>query len=156
MMVIPDRDINGRIINYQSPFALKEIGGLKLFKRVHGVSSASIPANTTGYIILTVPYNICKFSGAELIGCIEGDSLDYLILDDANNTYSQAPVETYGANFPLNQFGFDVKMPNGRYNNTSNYDADLYLGMQLMCSYKNNTAEAQVIHMNVELHELKA
>lgn len=157
MSYIPNRDSLGHPVGFMSPFALKEVDGKKLFKRVHGCDSGAtlIPANTTGYIIFTIPYPACKFSGATLLNCELGDTLDYIILDDANNTYSQAPVETYGANFPLNQFGFDVVLPSGEYKNTSNYDADLYYGMQLMCAYKNNSASAKKIYMNVELHELK-
>lgn len=138
-----------------NPFADKKVSEGNLFKRVHGVSSLDIPANTTGYIELVIPYPQCKFSGAMIINCELGDTVDFLILDTATNTYSQAPIEMYGANFPLNQFGFDVVMPNGSYENTSNYDADLYQGMELLCAYKNNSATAKKVYMNVELHEVK-
>lgn len=147
-------------ISKEIAFASKkiDINGVEksLFKRVHGLRSASIPAGVTGYLELTVPYPQAKFSGAEIFGTDHLDTLDFLILDTPTNTYSGAPVETYGANFPLNQFGFDVEMPaRGDYANTSNYDADLYYGMIVMCVYKNNSAEAKIISGNFWLHEVK-
>ena len=154
--IIPDRDLKGNIITLQPAFRSKSLPEGNLFKRVHGASSIDIPANTTGYITFAVPYPVCKFSGATIINIDLGDTLDFFVLDTAVNTFSGLPVETYGANFPLNQFGFDVVMPNGNeYTNTSNYDADLYQDMQVMCAYKNNSATAKKVHMNVELHEVK-
>lgn len=153
--VMPERDANGHLVQQQPPFKSKAVVGGKLFKRVHGASSLSIPAGSTGYITLVVPYAICKFSGATIINTEIGDTVDFYVLDTPTNTYSQLPVGTYGANFPLNQFGFDVIMPNGDYTNTSNYDADLYQTMEVMAAYKNNGTAAKIVHMNVELHEVK-
>jgi len=139
------------------PFASKKLeNDSSLFKRVHGVPSVDIPAGLTGYVNLIIPYNACKFSGAEIINVELGDTLDFFVLDTPTNTYSSLPVETYGANFPLNQFGFNVVMPNSeQYKNTSNYDADLFLGMEIMCAYKNNSDTAKKVYMNVDLHEVK-
>lgn len=124
-----------------------------LFKRVHG-ASVSIPANSTGYLELIVPYPTCKFSGAEIFGGSLGDSLDFFILDTATNTYSGAPIEY--PNWLLNQFGFDVQIPGSEYQNTSNYDADLYHSMVISCAYKNNDPDnAKVISGNFWLHEVK-
>lgn len=138
-----------------TPFAAKKImvnGVLKsLFKRVHGVKSASIPAGQSANIDLIIPYAHAKFTGAEIFGSEHQDTLDFFILDDANNTYSGAP----GSNYQLNQFGFDVEMPGAPYKNTSDYDADLYAGMVIRCSYKNNGASPKVVSMNVWLHEVK-
>ena len=125
-----------------------------LFKRVHGVS-ASIGAGATVNIDLAVSYPQCKFSGAEIFGTDQGDTLNYLILDTDTNTYSGLDVGTYGANFQLNQFGFDVQMPPVQYANTSNYDADLYQGMIVRCAYTNNTGSTKIIYSNLWLHEVK-
>lgn len=130
--------------------------GESLFKRVHGLSSSVIPAGIAGDLVFTVPYPKCKFSGAEIINVEIGDTLNFLILDTDTNTYSGLDVGTYGANVQLNQFGFDVRMPDGSYSNTSNYDADLFQGMKLKCVYTNNSQDGKVIHMNAELHEVKA
>lgn len=149
-----------------------------LFKRVHGVRSPVIPANTTGYFELVIPYPMSKFTGAELFGVDRLDTLDFFILDNDTNSYSGLPLDPYGPNFPLNQFGFDVEMPgetleaiyntedppaiigyrnhgNGNYANTSNYDADLFQSMIVMCAYKNNSPVDKIISGNFWLHEVR-
>lgn len=142
-----------------NPFASKKIiinGEEKsLFKRVHGVG-LDIAAGSTGNIDFTVPYAFCKFTGANVFGSDIGDTLNFKVLDDATNTISGLDVGTYGANFMLNQFGFNVEMPpGGVYENNSNYDADLYLGMILRCEYTNNGSATKHIGMNPWLHEVK-
>lgn len=136
------------------PFADKKImvnGVLKsLFKRVHGTNE-TIGAGQTVNIDFVVPYNVCKFSGAEILGAAFGDTLNFKVLDDANNTYSGAP----GSNYQLNQFGFSVQMPGPEYANTSNYDADLYVGMVLRCEFYNSEGSQKTVAMNVWLHEVK-
>lgn len=141
-------------VQQEPPFAAKtiEVNGTtkKLFKRVHG-ESLSIANGATGHIDHIVSYTTCKFSGAEIFNTDLGDTVDFKILDDANNTYSGAP----GSNYQLNQFGFDVQMPADRYKNTSNYDADLNVGMVVRCSYTNNSGAAKTVAMNIWLHEVK-
>ena len=138
-----------------APFQSKFLpNGGKLYKRVHGENN-TIASGETGFINFVVPYPECKFSGAEIIGCEVKDIVNFYVLDTVTNTYSQAPVEIYGANFPLNQFGFDVEMRKDSYENTSNYDASLYYGMELMCAYKNNGLDEKYIAVNFELHEVK-
>ena len=139
-----------------SPFSLKTIdNGKSLFKRVHGVESTIIQPGATGYLTFIIPYEFCKFSGAALIGCDVGDSLDFFVLDTPTNSISGLDVETYGPNAPINQFGFDVRTTKDFYENTSNYDADLFKDMQIYCAYKNNSAQAKKVYMNSELHEVK-
>lgn len=149
-MFIPDRDKDGNPILAIKPFASKKIESGSLFKRVHGVSSQSIPAGQTANVDFVIPYPTAKFSGAEIFGTSLGDSVNFKVLDDGNGTFSGTP------NAPLNQFGFGVKMKDGDYKNTSEYDADMYAGMILRCEYTNNSANAKVIYMNLELHEVKA
>lgn len=142
--------VSNVVVDMQPPFAAKQINGKKLFKRVHGVS-VSCPDGQTTNIDLVIPYTQCKFSGAEIFNTDFGDTVDFKVLDDSNNTYSGAP----GSNYQLNQFGFDVVMPSERYKNTSNYDADLYSGMILRCEYTNNSGSTKTVAMNAWLHELK-
>jgi len=155
-MYLP-KDANNNIFLPVASFASKAVEGGKLFKRVHGVNNI-IAAGTTGYVEFIVPYAACKFSGAEIIGADIKDTVDFFVLDNDTNTYSAAPVETFGPNFILNQFGFNVEMyPAGLvYKNESNYDADLFQTMQLLCAYKNNGAADKYIAVNFELHEVKA
>lgn len=141
-------------IESETPFAAKQIkvNGVtkKLYKRVHGCN-VSVPANSTANLDFVVNYAHAKFTGAEIFGTDLGDTVDFLILDDVNNTYSGAP----GSYYTLNQFGFDVEMPQERYANTSDYDADLYANITIRCAYTNNTGSAKNISINVWLHEVK-
>ena len=138
-----------------SAFASKSItmNGMdkSLFKRIHGVS-IDIPAGTTGFLEFTIPYMSSKFTGANIFGADLKDTVDFFVLDTATNTYSGAP----GSFYVLNQFGFDVEMPpGGIYENTSNYDADLYQGMIVSCAFKNNGTVSKYISMNLWIHEVK-
>lgn len=145
-------------VNSAPPFAAKtiKINGItkKLFKRVHGVNE-TISSGQTVNIDFTVPYAWAKFTGAEIFGCTKEDTLNFYVLDTATNTYSGLDPQVYGANFTLNQFGFDVELPDGPYANTSDYDADLYQYMIIRCEYTNNGASSKYIGMNVWLHEVK-
>jgi len=154
-------------VDQSPPFASKKIlvnGVTKsLFKRVHGVSETIVAGATTS-IDFVVPYLAAKFTGANIFGSDLGDTLDFKVMDNATNDYSGAPTSPlpdYYPNYQLNQFGFDVEMPNGAipnggvYENTSNYDADLYPGMIIRCEYTNNGATDKKIAMNVWLHEVK-
>lgn len=153
------KDINQVTETVYMPFASKtmSISGVKksLFKRVHGVSETALKDDET-YIDFVIPYPHCKFSGANIIGCKLKDKVDFLVLDNVTNTYSGLDVGTYGANFTLNKFGFDVEMPDEPYENTSNYDADLYYGMVIRCIYKNTSlTDDKYIAVNFWLHEVK-
>ena len=146
---------NSKSVLRSAPFASKILeSGESLFKRVHGVSQ-TIAAITTANIDFIVPYPKVKFSGAHLIGNVKGNTLDFTVHDTPTNTISGLDVNTYGANFKLNQFGYDIYMPDGQYENTSNYDADLYQDMIIRCTYTNNDSNPVTIGMNVELHEVK-
>jgi len=156
MMYLP-KDANQNVYLPVASFASKAVAEGKLFKRVHGVN-AVCAAGVTGYVELVVPYPTCKFSGAEIIGGDVGDTVDFFVLDNDTNTYSGVPLDPYGPNFILNQFGFNVEMyPAGLiYSNTSNYDASLFQAMRLLCAYKNNGTADKRIAVNYELHEVKA
>jgi len=140
------------------PFASKKIkvnGQLKsLFKRVHGIN-ATIASGQTVNIDFTIPYSHVKFTGAEVFGCALGDTLNFTVHDDENNSISGAPTSSPGyPHYLLNQFGFNVEMPNDKYANTSDYDADLYSGMIIRCSYTNNGQNSKYISLNLWLHQV--
>jgi len=143
-----------------SAFASKKVivGGEEksLYKRMHGVNNPAIAAGTTGEIILTVPYAVVKFTGAQIIGAELKDTITLAVLDTDTNAISGMDVGTYGPNLQLNQFGFDVELPStGYYGNESKYDADLFQGMKIKAVYSNNGAEAKYIGINFVLHEVK-
>lgn len=141
-------------VDHSPAFASKKliVNGVEksLFKRVHG-ASLNILAGATGNIDIISHYMTAKFTGAEIFGTALGDTLNFFVLDDASNTYSGAP----GSYYQLNQFGFDVQMPPDRYQNTSNYDADIFMNMVIRCQYTNNGASAKDVAMNLWLHEVK-
>lgn len=141
-------------IQFETPFLPKTVNDKKLFKRVHGVESDLILANSIGYLTLVVPYDTCKFTGAVIINTDVGDKVDFLVLDTPTNSISGLDIGTYGANTPLNQFGIDVYMKDGSYKNTSEYDADLFKDMEIYCVYYNNTNSDKKVQMNVDLHEV--
>jgi len=135
------------------------VGGVekKLYKRVHG-ANGTILAGETGNIDFVISYGHAKFTGANIFGSELKDTLNFYILDTATNAYSGAPISpepTYYPNFILNQFGFNAELPaSGIYENTSNYDADLYMGMIIRCEYTNNGASDKYIALNAWLHEV--
>lgn len=145
-MYIPDRDENGNIISpAPAPFAAKKIDGKNLFTRVHGVtSSIGMGLNIIEFII---PYAHVKFNALEIVNGDEGDSVNLKVVDDANGTYSTIP------DYVLNQFGYNVNIPQGFYKRDSSYDADLYQNMKIRLEY--NSVVAKTVKINIILHELK-
>lgn len=137
------------------PFAKKELAdGKKLFRRKHGIRK-ECPGETETFIDMVVPYVQCKIDEVEIINCSGNDDVDLKVLDTAENAYSQAPVESVGPNYLLNQFGFDVCVSDLYYSDSSNYDADLFQGMIVRAVFKNRDTESKNIGINFVLHEVK-
>jgi hypothetical protein len=126
----------------------KEINGAKLFRRKYGFSSSVIPAGQIGLMTMAVPYANAKINELEIINGREGDSIDLKILDTTTGAVTGYP------NYLLNQFGFDVYLPNGFYRDVSNYDASVFYGLQIEIVYKNNGLEDVKVYGNVIYHEL--
>lgn len=128
------------------PFSSKVLGdGKKIFARTHGKEyTLTLGIN---YLTFEIPYSQVKINEIEIINCEAGDSVDFFVLDSTTGSYSTIP------NYPLNQFGFDVKCSKDFYRRKSNYDADLFLGMQLYVVYNSKSAKAAYI--NYILHEVK-
>lgn len=130
-------------------FARKTFRGQKLFRRKHGFNGL-IPANSTGSVLLVVPYAACKINQVEFVNAKEGDTVDLKVLDTATGTLSTIP------NFMLNQFGFSTELPDGFYTDKSEYDADLIGGMQIEILYTNNSDTPHTIRGNITYHEVRA
>lgn len=127
------------------PFAAKTKDGEKLFSRSHGVKyTVAVGSNTPNFV---VPYVSCLFNEIEIIGGEKGDYVDLFILDTATGTVTTIP------NYPLNEFGFEVFVAEGFYKRGSNYDAALFLGLQINMVYYSISAKD--IYVNYILHELK-
>jgi hypothetical protein len=127
--------------------------GEEAAKKVTG-SKTTIPAGETKDIRLVFPYAKGLIKGAKIINTHVGDSLNFKILDTDTNAYSQAPVEAVGPNYTLNQFGFDVYLPDGFLDDTADFAGTLYQGMILCCEYTNNTSSEKVVYMNSDIYEL--
>ena len=123
-----------------------------LFKRHTGIQAQVYAAQPTN-IFFTIPYNSCKMTGASIIGGEILDTIDLFVLDTDTNTYSQAPVNIVGPNFKLNQFGFNVNVAKDFFQNSSQYDADLYIGMKIKVVYSSKSDKT--IGINIDLHEVK-
>jgi len=132
-------------IGVASPFASKTLENKKLYKRVHGISAElAAGANT---IIYTIPYQWVKINGIEVINGESGDAVSFYILDSTTGTYSTIP------NYTLNQFAFDVNIAKDYYEHKSEFDADLYQGMQVKIVY--NSLSVKTVGINFLLNELK-
>jgi hypothetical protein len=127
------------------PFASKMIADKSIYKRAVGKRyTLSSGSNTLTH---TVTFTACKITGLELIGGEVGDYVDLKILDTDTGTVSTIP------NYVLNQFGFEVNVAAGRHREDSNYDADLFVGLQIQVIY--NSISAKDIGLNYILHEVK-
>jgi hypothetical protein len=135
-------------MNLQLPFASKELpNGKTLHIRNHGYSF-TLAANTETYYSVTVPYNHAKINEAEVHWAPEGVFADMKIKDDTSGTYSGV------ANAVLEQYGDNVCVREGFFQETSPYDADIYLGMVLEFRFNNTSAVEKIIGINIKFHEV--
>ena len=119
----------------------------KLFKRKHGYSF-SIAANELKPFEVVVPYASCKIDRVEILGCSLGDSVNFKILDDDLGTYTAIPKQQ------LNQYGFGVKLSEGKYQDQSKYEANLTSGLYIAFEYQENSSQAKDIYINIDFHEV--
>jgi len=132
-------------IAYTPAFAAKTVGVYSLYTRTVGKKfTAAVGSNTFTYAI---PYPMVKLNGIEVVNCEAGDTVDLKVLDDTGGNYTGTP------NYMLNQFGFEVGLPKDFYHRESQYDADLYGGMQIQIEY--TSASAKDVWINYLLHEVK-
>ena len=139
-------NIAKEVLSTTPPFTNKTtIDGKNLYARTTGKSfTLTAGANTLDF---DIPYAHVKITGMEIIGSEVGDTLDFFVLDDDSGTYSTVP------NYVLNQFGYDVAVPDGFYKRESNYDADLYYNMCISITYYSTSAKT--VYINYVLHEVK-
>lgn len=140
------KETNKQVEATQYPFASKTLSsGKKLYKRVHG-QSASVTTTQSSHKF-TVPYVSCKITGVEIINAEVGDFVDFYILDTITGTVTTVP------SYPLNQFGYNVYMSSDFHREVSNYDADLFMGLQVEVKY--TSISSKTVYFNYILHELK-
>jgi len=128
-----------------SPFADKQ----DLFFRGQGIQQ-TITANSTEDIIYIIPYTKCKINGIEVLYGNNGDTCNFKILDTTTGTYTTIP------NYLLNQFGFNWNIKQEGTQKELPYDADLFLNMQVVVEYTNNSNTDTLIGINLNLHEDKS
>lgn len=126
-------------------FASKTFGTKNLYKRVVGQQFPLIAGNNTLLYIEQFPW--VKFMALEIINGEVGDYVSLYILDTATGTYSGFPNAT------LNQFGFSANVGAGFYSHKSEFDADLYQGLQVKIVYTSKSIKT--IGINYVMNELK-
>jgi hypothetical protein len=138
------KDLNNKVYAFSSK---KTEDGRGLFLRKHGVKGV-VAQNSTTEMMLIAPYPLSKIDEIEIVGCNNGDTVNFKVKDTDAGTYSGYP------NAMLNQFGFDVNMCDGMYKDKNPYDSDVYYGLKLIVEYTNNGPE-KTIGINYRLHEVK-
>ena len=137
---------NQPITQTTQAFAAKTLpSGQSLYKRFTGISQTLQAGQNT--FTWTNNYNAAKFLALEIINAEVGDMCSLYILDSATGTYSKVP------NYPLNQFAFNANIPSNFYRYDSEYDAEIYLGMQVKFVY--NSVSAKTIYVNLDINEVK-
>jgi hypothetical protein len=76
-----------------------------------------------------------------------GETMKLKVLDTATGTITTVP------NYLLNQFGFDINLPDGYYVRESHYDADLIKDLVIRVEF--TAIEARNVGINYSIHELK-
>lgn len=117
-----------------------------LFFRGKGLKQ-TIPANSTANIIYTLPYTKGKINGLEILYGNDGDTCNFKVLDTTTGSYTTVP------NYLLNQFGYDWNIKSVGTKEILPYDADIFLGMQLVVSYTNNSDNDTEVAVNFYIHE---
>lgn len=126
-------------------FASKVFGTKSLFKRIVGKQYSLVVGDNTLLYAETFPW--VKFISLEIINGEVGDYCSLYILDTATGTYSTVP------NAPLNQFGYGANIGAGFYVQRSEFDADIYAGLQIKIVY--TSVSAKTVGINYVMNEVK-
>lgn len=137
------------IVSSQTPFKSKSlvINGVtkKLYARNTGVQySVAIGSNVLEY---TMTYPWSKILGVEVINCEVLDTVDFEVYDNATGTYSGVP------NLFLNKFSYTLNLSKDYYERSSQFDADIYVGMVIKITYVS--VSAKTVGINLLINEVK-
>lgn len=128
-------------------FASKTLtNGKNLFKRFTGASFPLVSGSNT-FTWTQANYSLVKFVGVEVINAEIGDICSVYVLDTVTGTYSGIP------NYPLNQFAYSANVSPNFYKYVSQYDSDLYQGLQIKFVY--TSASIKTVYINFDMNEVK-
>ena len=135
-------------MNLSLPFTSKDLpDGKRLFRRKHGYTHVLTVGTSSKEIV--VPYSHAKVNQAEIVWAPEGLICNFKVLDTASGTYSGV------ADYLLDQFGHSVNVPKDFFTDTSQYEADMYVGMRIVVEFNNTSAIEKTIGINIVFHETK-
>jgi hypothetical protein len=126
-------------------FASKMFGNKSLYKRVVGKKFDVVIGENVLLYTETFPW--VKFMALEIVNGDFGDTISLYVLDTATGTYSTIP------NYQLNQFGFSANIAPGFYQHKSEFDADVYAGLQIKIVY--TSISAKTVGVNYVMNEVK-
>lgn len=128
------------------PFSSNELSdGRKLFRRKRGANHGKpiiCEAGEVTSIRYVVEFDFCKIDEVEIVNCGFPDTVSFNVLHNE-----------YGL---LNEFGKDIFLSDGYYNDSSNYDAELVKDLIIEVLYSNNGTEKKEVGINFVIHEVKA
>ena len=131
------------------PFAQKRhYDGRKLTRRIHGFKIDLDTSGTEQTVKFTIPYVACLMTSTSVVDAIPGDKLQFSVLDSTAGLLTGVP------NYRLNQFGYDVYPAKDYYEERSEYDAELVVGLQLEIKVTPVDTTARSVYFNITLHEL--
>lgn len=131
------------------PFAKKiHTDGRKVTRRTRGFALSLDGSGNPQSSSFTIPFVSCLLTATEVINAVAGDRLKFEVLDTSTGAVSTIP------NYSLNSFGEDVYPANEFYRASSNYDAELFQGLQIKITVTPTDTIARSIYFNLELHEL--
>lgn len=143
-------NIASEVRSTSEPFASKQLlNGKKLFRRVHGVKLSLDGTSNAQSTSFTIPYTLCKMTSTVIVNGVAGDSVDFKVLDTSSGTVTGVP------NYVLNQFGHGVYVSNNYYREDSEYDAELFMGLQMEITLTPVDTVARDVYFNITLHEVK-
>jgi hypothetical protein len=116
-----------------------------LFKRVVGIRSDLTSGDNT--VLYTETFALVKFMALEVVGGEIGDYVSLYVLDTTTGTFTGDP------NHQLNQFGFTANVAKDFYQHKSEFDADVYAGLQIKLVY--HSVSAKTIGVNFVMNEVK-
>ena len=139
-----------------APFHSKILEGKNIFRRKHGITKVC-PGQSETVFEFVVPYDVVKINQLEIVNSKAGDTVDLIVCDTPQGHVQLSkgvPPESVVPSAFLNQFGFDVAMPDGFFRDKSEYDADLIKDMKVVITYKNNGVAEIVNGINIVFHEI--